>query len=261
MTPPPQQPHTPPQHQQHTAPQHPQQPQHTAPQAPAAVPGSALEPAQGGTELLPDGLLRHMRADPLHAPEFLALAAVERYGKDAQAWVDGVRRQFPAAHEANLANLVRTRFVRLSRLSGAAAGITGAPGAVVDFGVLAWNQARMVIHLAAVYGQDPTSRERAAEILVLQDVHTITDQARAALESSSRQASALDLVRKRDGSAAQLATSLAKMVGMKMLKRGVMKVIPLASIPLGAMANAGSTKRLADKAIAMYAQRRFPPPG
>lgn len=219
------------------------------------------EPAQSGTEMVPDGLLRHMRADPLHAPEHLALAAVDRYGKDAQAWVDGVRRQFPTANEANLANLVRMRFVRLSRLSGAAAGITGAPGAVVDFGVLAWNQARMVIHLAAVYGQDPTSHDRAAEILVLQGVHKVMDTARKALDVASRQASAMDLVRQRDGSTVQLAGALAKMVGMKLLKVGILKVVPIASVPLGAMANAGSTKRLADRAVAMYAQRRFPPQG
>ena len=60
-------------------------------------------------------------------------------------------------------------------------GATGLPGAVVDVGVLAWTQARMVLHMAAAYGVDPTDPERATDLLVLQRVHKVAETARLAL--------------------------------------------------------------------------------
>ena len=211
--------------------------------------------------LLPEGLFDRMRADPVRAPEHLALAAVERFGPEAQAWIAEFRGRFPMVTDAHLATVTRTRFIRLSRYSGAVAGVAGGVGAVVDFGVLAWNQARMVIYLAAIYGEDPTSRERAAELLMLQNVHKVMGAAETALDIASRRAAPADLLkhsdRLRTGSLVTLAVVLARMAGMKLAKKGLMKVIPFAAVPLGAMANASSTKNLADKAIAMYAHRRY----
>ena len=223
---------------------------------------SKIDPS-GKPELLPDGLFDHMRADPARAPEYLALAAVERFGPDAQQWIAEVRSQFPNITDENLASITRRRFVRLSSYSGAVAGVAGGVGAVVDFGVLAWNQAQMVIYLATIFGEDPGSRDRAAELLMLQDVHKVMDTAQTALDVAARRKNPTELLKhssrvsESKGSLGTLAVTLAKMVGMKLAKRGFMKLIPLASVPLGAIANARSTGDLADRAISMYRYRKY----
>jgi hypothetical protein len=193
-----------------------------------------------------------MRADPVHSPEHLALAAVARFGPEARDWVAAMRQQHPRASDAKLARYVRVRFTRLARYSGAAAGVLGLPGAIADTAVLAWTQARMVLHLAAVYGQDPTSRERAAELLVLQRVHTLIAAADTALDVAAGRAAAVDLLDHATGANFQLAKSLASMVSEHVARRALLRAVPLASVPLGAMGNAGSTKRLAERAIARY---------
>ena len=203
-----------------------------------------------------------MLADPVRAPEYLALAAVEQFGPEAQAWIAEFRAQFPYVTAHHLARVTRKRFVKLSSLSGAVAGVAGGIGAVFDFGVLAWNQARMVIYLATIYGEDPTSRDRAAEMLMLQNVHKYMGAAQTALDVAARRAAPADLlkhsstVQNSQGSLLTLATKLAKIGGMKLAKKGLLKLIPFASIPFGAVMNAGATGDLADRAIAMYAFRQ-----
>jgi hypothetical protein len=133
--------------------------------------------------------------------------------------------------------------------------VAGGVGAVVDFGVLAWNQARMVLYFAAIYGEDPLDRDRAAELLTLQNVHKVIGTARTALDVVARQAPPTELLRHGGGSLGMLAFALAKMAGMRVARRAVLKVVPLASIPLGAWANASSTKQLALRAVTFYSAR------
>jgi hypothetical protein len=205
--------------------------------------------------VLPDGLWARMRSDPVHAPEHLALTAVDRLGPEAQASVAEMRRQRPTASADTLARSVRRRFVRQARYSGATAGIFGLPGAVVDTGVLAWTQARMVLYLAAVYGTDPTQRERAAELLVLQQVHSLVAAADTALDVVAGRSAPSKLLDHATGSNLALARALADMVSQHVARRALLKAVPLLSVPLGAMANAGATKRLAARAIAMYREK------
>ncbi|MBI5105826.1 MAG: EcsC family protein, partial [Solirubrobacterales bacterium] len=72
----------------------------------------------------------------------------------------------------------------LSRATGAAAGFGGALTMAPDMASLAWMQSRMLVFIAAAYGLDPNDRERAAEILVLQQVARDLPSARAALDGS-----------------------------------------------------------------------------
>jgi phage shock protein PspC (stress-responsive transcriptional regulator) len=149
---------------------------------------------------------------------------VEQFGPEAQEWIAEFRAQFPYVTSHHLAQVTRKRFVKLSSLSGAVAGVAGGVGAVFDFGVLAWNQARMVIYLATIYGEDPTSRDRAAELLMLQNVHKVMGTAQTALDVAARRAGPTELLKHSQtmqgsgGSLLTLATTLAKMVGMKLAK-------------------------------------------
>jgi uncharacterized protein (DUF697 family) len=198
-----------------------------------------------------------MRADPEYAPQHLALAAVQQLGPPARVWVDRTRARYPGIPADTVAQIAARRFTTFARLSGAAAGATGLPGAVIDVGVLAWTQARMVLHIAAAYGVDPTGPERATELLVLQKVHTYAETARTALAVARghEQAGALF------GKAASrpmgqmlvlLGLKLAHMAGVKAAKKMFAKMVPFAGVFLGTWANASATKDLARRTVALY---------
>ena len=154
----------------------------TAPADPASEPGPAPDPTPGADPAGPPGTLwARMKADPQYAPEHLALEAVRRLGPEARLWAEQVAVRQPESTPDDLAALAVRRFTNHARLSGAVSGAAGLPGAVVDVGVLAWTQARMVLHVAAAYGKDPTAAERATDLLVLQRVHKVAETARTAL--------------------------------------------------------------------------------
>jgi hypothetical protein len=188
-----------------------------------------------------------MKADPEHAPEYLALAAVERFGPEARDWL--------AKNPGTDVQAIQKRFVRLSQASGAAAGVTGAVGAVLDIGVLAWNQARMVLYLAAALGQDPTQPDRAAEMLILRGLQTKLDAARTAIDVARRKQPVKGNLPTKQVYAT-LAWQLARMAGLAAAKRLALMVVPIAGAPLGALTNGSATKKLAKDAIKYYTERK-----
>jgi hypothetical protein len=113
----------------------------------------------------------------------------------------------------------------------------------------------MVLYLAAVYGKDPAQRERAAELLVLQHVHSLVAAADTALDVVAGRSAPSELLEHATGSNLALARALADTVSEHVARRALLKAVPLLSVPLGAMANAGATKQLAARAVAMYRDR------
>jgi hypothetical protein len=245
-----------------------------APGAPAA-PAAADAPADAGqagtdgpdtwdgadpgeTELPPAGLWQKMKADPEYAPEHLALEAVSRLGPQAATWVERTRARYPGIPADTVAQIAVRRFTTYARLSGAAAGATGLPGAVIDIGVLAWTQARMVLHIAAAYNIDPADPERATDLLVLQNVHKYTQTARTALAVARGNESADKLFERKSQPTQmsqvflQLGWKLAQMAGVRAAKKMFAKMVPGAAIILGTWANSSATKDLAKKTVALY---------
>lgn len=221
----------------------------------AAVPGVA-DPEAAATATPPSGLWDRMRADPQYAPEHLALEAVRRLGPEARIWVERTRAAYPGIDPERMAGLVIRRFVNRARLSGAVSGAAGLPGAVVDVGVLAWTQARLVLHLAAAYGHDPEHEDRATDLLVLQKVHKVAESARLALGVAAGRERAGALL-SRSGAPLgrvmlRLGVRLAQMAGVRAAKRVFAKVVPGVAIILGTWANSSATKDLADRATARY---------
>jgi hypothetical protein len=204
----------------------------------------------------PAGLWEKMKADPQYAPEHLALEAVRRLGPQARDWVADTRRRNPMAPTDEIAKMAVAKFTNLARLSGATSGVAGLAGAVVDIGVLAWTQARMVLHIAAAYGIDPTDPNRATDLLVLQKVHKYAEGARLALavaQGRERTGALLAMGRTPLGRAiGQLGVKLAKMAGVRAAKRLAAKIVPGAAVVLGAWANSSATTDLANRAVAMY---------
>jgi hypothetical protein len=196
-----------------------------------------------------------MRADPQYAPEHLALEAVRRLGPEAARWAERARKAEGRNAEA-LADAAVKRFTNLARISGAAAGAAGLPGAVLDVGVLAWTQARMVLHVAAAYGADPAAPERAADLLVLQRVHKAAETARLALGVAAGRERASRLFADTAGrpltGIVKLGAKLAQMAGVHAARRIFAKIVPGAAIMLGTWANSAATKDLAKRTRELY---------
>ncbi|MFI9640605.1 EcsC family protein [Micromonospora sp. NPDC051925] len=225
------------------------------------VPGTPAGDPGDAPEAPPARLWDRMREDPQYAPEHLALEAVRRLGPEAAQWVARARADRPHASADELAEQAIRRFVNRARLSGAVSGAAGLPGAVIDVGVLAWTQARLVLHVAAAYGADPMNPDRATDLLVLQKVHKAAETARLALGVAAGRERAGALF----GRAAQnplgrvmlqLGVRLARMAGVRAAKRIFAKVVPGAAIILGTWANSSATKDLAERAQALYREHR-----
>ena len=215
--------------------------------------GDAPDPSAGP----PSSLWARMKADPQYAPEHLALEAVRRLGPEAARWADDVRATQPDLNPDARAQLAAKRFTNHARLSGAVSGAAGLPGAVVDVGVLAWTQARMVLHMAAAYGADPTAPERATDLLVLQRVHKVAETARVALGVAAGRERASRLFsstgdRPLTGVMLRLGVKLAQMAGVRAAKRMFAKAIPGAGMVLGTWANSAATKDLARRTRELY---------
>lgn len=212
---------------------------------------------------LPEGLWARLRSDPRNAPQYLALAAVERWGEHARVYAAQVRREDPGATSQQLAQMIKSRHALLARTEGAAAGVpasvapvAGAAAVVLpDLGALAWIQSRMVVHIAAVYGHDTSDREMAAELLVLQGIYNTTDAARMALTEAGKRVTQRLVNQYIKGSTLVLLKQLFRYVGIKFTRTGVVKVIPFVAIPLGAGVNELSTRSLANRAIKFYDTR------
>lgn len=209
---------------------------------------------------LPEGLWDRFRSDPKNAPQYLALAAVDRWGEQARTYAAQVRREHPEATNQQLAQMVKSRHALLARMEGAAAGVPSsvAPGpgtaaaVLPDLGALAWLQSRMVVHIAAVYGHDTTDREMAAELLVLQGFYNSTRAARVVLTEASKRVATRLTNAYIKGSTLLLLRQLFRYAGINFTRVGLVKFIPFVAIPLGAAVNETATRSLARRAIKFY---------
>lgn len=253
------------------------QPGARPPQTPEAAPAVAEPPAE---------LWDRMREDPQYAPEHLALAAVRQLGPDAAQWARRVRaEQSETVPEEDLAEQAVRRFVNHARFPEVASGAPGLPGLVIDVGLLAWTQARMVLHVAAAYGLDAAHHDRAVDLLVLQKVHQTAHDARLALGAAAGRQRADALFGPGAGQAPlrpapfgqappgpapfgqapfgpappgqvtlRLGAQLAQMAGARATKRVVAKVLPGVAVILGTWASSSATRELAARSRAWYHQ-------
>jgi hypothetical protein len=193
-----------------------------------------------------------MLAEPDRAPEYIALAAAERFGPQAAEWVRvaGVGRT-----PDELAKIAFRKHVRIARLEGGALGIGGVITAAPDLVALIWIQSRMVFYIAAAYGYDPTHPMRPAEFLALEGLYDTPAQAREALDGVGKrlaQAMAERAVLGRRTDALHLR--LAKYIAKRLARRYAGRLIPLVGAPIGALQNGGVTKQLGRRALDFYAR-------
>ena len=199
---------------------------------------------------LPSSLWERLRADPARAPEYIALAAAERHGPAAAAWVEE-RRGLYAHSPAELAQMAKRRHAALARFGGAATGVGGIVTVIPDLAATAWIQSRMVFFIAAAFGYDPHDPMRPAELLVIQGLYPDPYSARRALDGAGTRVAQAWAGSKMERDET-LASRLARMVGRRVVKRFAGRLIPFAAIAFNAIGNERETRALADKTIRFY---------
>ncbi len=201
----------------------------------------------------PEGLWTRLREDPLRAPEHLALAAAERHGPAAEAWLADKRSRY-GNDPAELAQMAKRRHATFARFGGAATGVGGVVTMIPDLVTLAWIQSRMVFFIAAAYGYPPRDRMRPAELLVLRDLYPTPEAARAALDGVGTTV-AEAYVGSRGQRDQALASRLLVMAGRSGAKKLAGRMVPVLAIGINAVGNERDTRALADRAIAYYGGR------
>jgi hypothetical protein len=189
-------------------------------------------------------------AEPDRAPEYIALAAAERFGPQAEEWV---RIAGPGHTRAELARIALKKHVRVARLEGGALGIGGIVTAAPDLVALLWLQSRMVWYIAAAYGYDPNHPMRPAEYLALQGLYDTPAQAREALDGVGKRMAIAMAQKALSGRRPEmLHLRLAKFVAKRIARRYAGRLIPFIGAPIGAMQNGNVTSRLGRQAIDYY---------
>jgi hypothetical protein len=201
---------------------------------------------------LPPDLLGRLRADPLRAPETIAIAAGEVHGPTAAAWAHDLRSRYEMS-DRDLAKRAKARHAALARLGGAATGVGGFITYIPDLVSLLWIQSRLVFYVAAAYGHDPRDPERPAELLVLRDLYPDVAAARAALGGSGRRLAYATVDKSLRGSRdAQLFGSLLRFSGKRAARRFAAKSIPGFAILFNSWSNERDTRHLANRAMEFY---------
>jgi hypothetical protein len=200
----------------------------------------------------PEALWKRVLAEPERAPEHIALAASERFGPQAEEWVQIAG----AGHTPEqLAKVAYKKHVRLARLEGGVLGVGGAFTAAPDVVALIWIQSRMVFYVAAAYGYDPRHPMRPAELLALQGVYPTPEEARRALDGMGKlMAQAMVEKALASRSTESLQRRLVRYLARRFARRAAGRLIPLIGAPIGAIQNGNATSAVGKLALSYYAR-------
>jgi EcsC protein family len=206
-----------------------------------------------GFERPPRSLWNRILAEPARAPEYIALAAADHFGPEAEEWV---RIAGPGRSPKKLARIAYRKHVRLARLEGGLLGLGGVFTAAPDIVALLWIQSRMIFYIAAAHGYDPRHPMRPAELLALQGVYRTPAAARQALDGVGKHLAQAVVERALSGRPMdRLHRRLVRYLAQRLARHYGGKLIPIIGAPLGAMQNAGSTKDLGRLALTYYGGR------
>jgi EcsC protein family len=207
-----------------------------------------------GWERPPQSLWNRILAEPARAPEYIALAAADHFGPEAEEWV---RIAGPGHTPKKLARIAYRKHVRLARLEGGLLGLGGVFTAAPDIVALLWIQSRMVFYIAAAHGYDPRHPMRPAELLALQGVYETPADARRALDGLGKHLAQAVIERTIAGRPMdRLHRRLLRYLLQRMARHYGGKLVPIIGAPLGAMQNAGTTKDLGRLALTYYGGER-----
>src|SRR3954453_18176595 len=146
---------------------------------PRAREGGHLRRALGGTK----ELVRIAYRDPAHISERLTLHASRNLAEPSRRWAENALRERSDATPAEIAAALRVQSIRIARIDGAIAGTPFFLALVPGYLSYLWQEARMGLRTAALFGHDPGAMRTAAEMLTLRGVHPTVQDAEAALQA------------------------------------------------------------------------------
>jgi hypothetical protein len=126
-------------------------------------------------------LIRIAYRDPEHVAERLTLYGVGRLADESRNWALLARTARPDSAPEDLAEELRIRSAQIARIDGAVSGTPFLFALVPGYLMYLWQEMRMTLRTAALYGRDPGDPETAAEMLALRQVHPTVEAAESAL--------------------------------------------------------------------------------
>ncbi|MFL5835632.1 MAG: hypothetical protein ACJ76K_03465 [Solirubrobacteraceae bacterium] len=120
--------------------------------------------------------------DPEHVTERMALYAAEHLAEHSREWAEAKVEANPDTPRVKIADDLRTQSAQAARIDGAVAGTPFLVALVPGYVAYLWQEGRMGLRTAALYGRDPSDPRTTAEMLALRGVHPTPEQAAAALE-------------------------------------------------------------------------------
>jgi hypothetical protein len=147
---------------------------------------------EGGPPGLSRGRLRRMFAgsreairivyrDPEHVAERLTLYAIARLADASLEWAESVRATRVDTPPAEIVEELRLQTGQIARIDGAISGTPFLIALVPGYLTYLYQEMRMTLRAAALYGRDPLEVKTAGEMLALRGVHPDVEQAEAAL--------------------------------------------------------------------------------
>ncbi len=130
---------------------------------------------------VPRELLRIVYRDPEHVCERMTLFACDRLAEPTREWVQQTQAQAPHADRRQIAHALGVQSARIARIEGAVAGTPFYLALVPGYMNYLWQEIRMTLRLAALYGRDPAALPTAAEALSLRGVYPSVPAAHAEL--------------------------------------------------------------------------------
>lgn len=119
--------------------------------------------------------------DPARIPERLTLQATRSLAEPSREWAEKALRERPDSTPAEIADDLRAQSARIARVDGAVAGTPFFIALVPGYVSYLWQEARMGLRTAALFGHDPATMRTAAEMLALRGVHRTVEEAQSAL--------------------------------------------------------------------------------
>jgi hypothetical protein len=126
-------------------------------------------------------LMRIAYRDPEHVAERLTLYAAQRLAEPSEEWAKEVRQARADTPPAAIAEELRIQSAQVARVNGAISGTPFLVALVPGYMSYLWQEARMGLRTAALYGHDPGTLQTAAEMLALRGVHPTPETAAEAL--------------------------------------------------------------------------------
>lgn len=130
---------------------------------------------------VPRELIAIVYRDPEHVCERMTLFASHRLAEPSREWVQETREAQPQASLREIAEHLGSQSARIARIEGAVAGTPFYVALIPGYVNYLWQEVRMTLRLAALYGRDPAMLHTAAEVLFLRGVYLSIEEAEAGL--------------------------------------------------------------------------------